>query len=130
MVCRKSHARFGRLLPVLALVAYGGAGVLGYGLHGLVVHDHSTACHHDHDHSGDGGHGEHEHPESSGGQLSVGADTSDCPICSFLAQGQTCVALKVELARGGVVVAKLQAWGAVVTVASLDLPVARGPPVS
>jgi hypothetical protein len=121
---RGTQRSFGRLLAILALVAYGSAGVLGYGLHGLAGCEHSAGCSHGHDHAG------HEHHESAGGRMSVGADDSGCLICSFLAQGQTCFALKVELAGGEALRAKPQAGGAAVYLAPVDLPAARGPPIS
>lgn len=80
MKLARTH-RWQRILATLLLLAYGSAGVLGYGLHslwhyqhhvGVHVGCHDHACHHHSDHAAD----------------PVISLVDDCSICAFLAQAQ------------------------------------------
>lgn len=88
-----------RWVAGLLLLAYGSAGVLGYGLHELWAcghhcheHAHAEGLVHSHNHShGHGCHHHHEHTahhEPDEQPLTLVA-TDDCAICQFLVQAQS-----------------------------------------
>jgi hypothetical protein len=98
-----------RWVAGLLLLAYGSAGVLGYGLHelwgcGHHCHEHTHAdglVHsHSHSHSHECHHHHHEHAdhEESGEQPSRLAATDDCAICQFLVQAQSPIVVTFETA--------------------------------
>jgi hypothetical protein len=108
-MCRFFRKRRIRWVAGLLLLAYGSAGVLGYGLHELwgcghhghehahaegLAHSHS----HCHGHSCHHHHHEHKHPphETSHDPLPVVMAADDCAICQFLAQAQPLSILEFE----------------------------------
>lgn len=74
------HSRRRRWLTALLLVAYGSAGVLGYGLHALWHCDHCHVASHGHDHAGN---------QQSEHSAHVLASVEECSVCAFLAQAQS-----------------------------------------
>jgi hypothetical protein len=104
MMCWISQERRIRWTAGLLLLAYGSAGVLGYGLHELwgcghhchahvhadeLVHSHSHGhghgCHHHHHHEHHECTGHHESAEETPSLIA----TDDCAICQFLVQAQS-----------------------------------------
>jgi hypothetical protein len=134
-----------RAIAGLLLLAYGSAGVLGYGLHALwdcghdCQHSHSGSVVHAHHHGHAGGchhHHGHDHqdhgPAVANAELDQGLVTAaadDCPICEFLVQAQAPFVMELATARvEPVTIARC--WREI----SYDAPLwgihaARGPPV-
>jgi hypothetical protein len=98
-MCRFSKKRRIHWVAGLLLLAYGSAGVLGYGLHKLWgcehhCHEHAHAEGLAHSHSHDHGHNCHHHHEQAGHEESGEPSptliaTDDCAICQFLVQAQS-----------------------------------------
>ena len=131
------HCR-NRWIAGLLLLAYGSAGVLGYGLHAVwdCGHDHGLAYAHSHEHHHHHahGHGCHHHEAALAGSesdfhdsLAVAAD--DCPICEFLVQAQSPYVMEFATVSVGPVAA-IATQGEISWVAPLlGTPPARGPPL-
>ena len=91
------HSRRHRWLTALLLVAYGSAGVLGYGLHSLwhcehchevttADHCHGDECDHHASHAAE--HCCHSHLSCETGKRLAHLE-EECSICAFLAQAQS-----------------------------------------
>ncbi len=135
------HGRF-RAIAGLLLLAYGSAGVLGYGLHaiwdcgdhchahvhvGSVAHahhhDHSHGCQHHHDHAA-------EVVQNDDQRSSWNAtDDGECPICEFLVQAQTPFALELTTVSTGPVSIPCVLHDASYVAPLLGIHAARGPPL-
>lgn len=118
MVTSPLH-RVRRLFVGLALAAYGGAALLGYGLHdvgGCDHHEPHAAADHHHEHDAHG--------------LALTASSDDCSICSFLAQAQS--GFVPEVSFGGIEPLHEMPQTAASLVLSwlADAPLARGPPAA
>jgi hypothetical protein len=137
MFRRTLQGRVGRSLAILALAAYGSAGLFGYGLHALWHCDHcptAVSAEHCHDHGGHGHAGHehdlaHAHGHSAPEQSQLGANQHDCSICSFLAQAQTSVVPRLALDGVAPLAEAPQTTKALVLAIAGDTSHARGPPL-
>lgn len=125
-----------RWITGLLLLAYGSAGVLGYGLHAVwdCGHDHglSHACSHEHHHHADCHHHYHESKFAESGADAYGSLTKTvdaCPICEFLVQAQSPHVMEFAWACVGPVAATLALSEISCVAPPLGVHPARGPPL-
>lgn len=122
MLVRTLRSRARLTLQAVALAAYALVAVGGYGLHGLVEHDHASSC-----------------CETHAGCLSCGDEYSnrgpaftqssdDCSICSFLAQAQSSHVADVAPSGCEPLADASLAVDILVHTLDPDAPLARGPP--
>lgn len=138
---KHGHCR-NRVIVGLLLLAYGSAGVLGYGLHAVWDcghdhgHSHQNVCAHSHSHEHHHhGHGCHHHQEpmlaakvaDANGSLSAAAE--DCPICAFLVQAQSPIVLELATACVGPTATILSIGETSHPAPLLGAHLARGPPL-
>lgn len=105
-MCWISPKRRIRWITGLLLLAYGSAGVLGYGLHELWgcghhchEHAHAEGIVHSHSHChGDGCHHHHHAHHDSGEQPPRLSAADKCEICQFLVQAQSPDVVHFEMA--------------------------------
>jgi hypothetical protein len=138
MIVSHSGLRYRCWVTGLLLAVYGSAGVLGYGLHAVwecehhcqehvqatgtahsLAHEHGPCCHHKHDTLA----ADHDNEHAT---LALTSD--DCPICEFLIQAQTPLAIEFTAACIGPAISVLAPFEGTYVAPLSPVSSARGPP--